>query len=69
MASKGRHKNLTRKQLYNKLRPYLRNFPTFDSAKDIFLSLFTGSHAMEEEPQDTDQQPDSDSQQDTHPVL
>ena len=40
VSMKGRHKNLTRKQMQSRLKPYLNKFTSFDSAKHIFLSLF-----------------------------
>lgn len=43
VSLKGRHKHVTRKQMQLRLRPYLNKFTSYDSAKDIFLSLFATS--------------------------
>ena len=41
MAIKSKVKNLTRRHIYSALRLYLSSFPEYDSAKQIFLDLFS----------------------------
>ena len=51
ISMKGRHKHVTRKQMQSKLRSYLTKFPTYNSSKDIFLSLFASNARKSVKPQ------------------
>lgn len=41
MAIKSRVKNVTKRQIQNALTPLITKFPEYDSAKEIFLELFS----------------------------
>ena len=41
MAIKSRVKNVTKKQIQMALNPLVTKFPEYDSAKEIFLELFS----------------------------